>query len=102
MDHTNSINAQWIGNKAIIKINARNLPHTNESRTERSLMTSIAFIVGLTPLVGAVPPKLAAAASAHPSLSASAVGIFLMLYVVFQTFRERRKKIKVMATCHAS
>ena len=56
-------------------------------------MTSIAFIVGLTLLVGStVPPKLAAAASAHPSLSASAAMIFLMLYVVFQTFPAKTQK----------
>jgi hypothetical protein len=56
-------------------------------------MTSIAFIVGLTPLVGpTVPPKLATAASAHPSLSASAVMIFRMLYVVFRTFLAKTQK----------
>ena len=55
-------------------------------------MTSMAFIVGLALLVPTVPPKLAAAASAHPSLSESAAMIFLMLYVVFQTFPAKTQK----------
>jgi hydrophobe/amphiphile efflux-1 (HAE1) family protein len=72
------------------------------------MMTSIAFIVGLAPLVWAEGASEIARRSVSTPvffgmLAASTVGIFLipMLYVVFQTVREARKpkgKLLVQAT----
>jgi HAE1 family hydrophobic/amphiphilic exporter-1 len=70
------------------------------------MMTSIAFIVGLAPLVWAKGASEIARRSVSTPvfvgmLAASTVGIFLipMLYVVFQTLRERKSKVK--PTAHA-
>jgi hydrophobic/amphiphilic exporter-1 (mainly G- bacteria), HAE1 family len=63
------------------------------------MMTSIAFIVGLAPLVWAEGASEIARRSVSTPvfvgmLAASAVGIFLipMLYVVFQTLRETTQR----------
>jgi hydrophobe/amphiphile efflux-1 (HAE1) family protein len=70
------------------------------------MMTSIAFIAGLAPLVWAKDASEIARRSVSTPvfagmLAASTVGIFLipMLYVVFQTLRERKSKVK--PTTHA-
>jgi multidrug efflux pump subunit AcrB len=73
------------------------------------MMTSIAFIVGLAPLVWAEgASELARRGVSTPvfvgMLAASTVGIFLipMLYVVFQTLREKtQRKSKAMPMPHA-
>jgi hydrophobic/amphiphilic exporter-1 (mainly G- bacteria), HAE1 family len=73
------------------------------------MMTSIAFIVGLAPLVWAEgASELARRGVSMPvfagMLAASTVGIFLipMLYVVFQTLREKtQRKSKAMPMPHA-
>jgi multidrug efflux pump subunit AcrB len=72
------------------------------------MMTSIAFIVGLAPLVWAEgASELARRGVSMPvfagMLAASTVGIFLipMLYVVFQTLREKtQRKSKAMPMPH--
>jgi HAE1 family hydrophobic/amphiphilic exporter-1 len=72
------------------------------------MMTSIAFIVGLAPLVWAHgASEIARRGVSTPvfvgMLAASTVGIFLipMLYVVFQTFREKmQRKSKATSTPH--
>jgi multidrug efflux pump subunit AcrB len=63
------------------------------------MMTSIAFIVGLAPLVWAEGASEIARRSVSTPvffgmLAASTVGIFLipMLYVVFQTLREKTQR----------
>jgi len=63
------------------------------------MMTSIAFIVGLAPLVWAAGASEIARRSVSTPvfvgmLAASTIGIFLipMLYVVFQTLRERTQR----------
>ena len=74
------------------------------------MMTSIAFIVGLAPLVWAEGASEIARRSVSTPvffgmLAASTVGIFLipMLYVVFQTIRERtQRKPKGVPMPHAS
>jgi len=73
------------------------------------MMTSIAFIAGLAPLVWATGASEIARRSVSTPvfagmLAASTVGIFLipMLYVVFQTLRERtQRKSKGKPTPHA-
>jgi HAE1 family hydrophobic/amphiphilic exporter-1 len=72
------------------------------------MMTSIAFIVGLAPLVWAHgASEIARRGVSTPvfvgMLAASTIGIFLipMLYVVFQTLREKtQRKAKDTATTH--
>ena len=68
------------------------------------MMTSIAFVFGLIPLVTAHgAAQLSRRAVGTPvffgMIGASLIGIFLipMLYVTFQTLRERRKKARSMA-----
>src|SRR5580700_10975826 len=77
-----------------------------ELRFRAVMMTSIAFIVGLTPLAWAEGASEIARRSVSTPvfvgmLAASTVGIFLipMLYVVFQTLRERKSKVR--PTAHA-
>ena len=72
------------------------------------MMTSIAFIVGLAPLVWAHGgPEIARRSVSTPvfvgMLAASTVGILLipMLYVAFQTLREKtQRKSKITPTAH--
>jgi len=74
------------------------------------MMTSIAFIVGLAPLVWAAGASEIARRSVSTlvffgMLAASTVGIFLipMLYVVFQTLRETtQRKPKGTPMVHAT
>src|SRR5262249_25955389 len=74
------------------------------------MMTSIAFIVGLAPLVWADGASEIARRSVSTPvffgmLAASTIGIFLipMLYVVFQTLRERtQRKANAAPMVHAS
>jgi HAE1 family hydrophobic/amphiphilic exporter-1 len=73
------------------------------------MMTSIAFITGLAPLVWATGASEIARRSVSTPvfvgmLASSTIGIFLipMLYVVFQTIRERtRRKPQGTPTPHA-
>jgi multidrug efflux pump subunit AcrB len=70
-----------------------------QTRFRAVMMTSIAFILGLLPLVIATgAAELSRRGVGTPvfggMLAASSIGIFLvpMLYVTFQRFRERVKK----------
>ena len=77
-------------------------------RFREVMMTSIAFIVGLAPLVWADGASEIARRSVSTPvffgmLAASTVGIFLipMLYVVFQSLRERtQRKTKAVSAPH--
>ena len=69
-----------------------------QMRFRAVMMTSIAFILGLVPLVVAtgaaqISRRAVGTAVFGGMLAASSIGIFLvpMLYVVFQTSRERVK-----------
>jgi hydrophobe/amphiphile efflux-1 (HAE1) family protein len=75
-----------------------------QMRFRAVMMTSIAFVFGLIPLVTAHgAAQLSRRAVGTPvffgMIGASLIGIFLipMLYVTFQTLRERRKKARSMA-----
>jgi hydrophobe/amphiphile efflux-1 (HAE1) family protein len=69
-------------------------------RIRAVLMTSIAFIVGLIPLVWAVGAAMLSRRAVGTAvfagmIVATCIGVFLipMLYVVFQTWRERAKRL---------
>jgi multidrug efflux pump subunit AcrB len=80
-----------------------------EMRFRAVMMTSIAFIAGLAPLVWAAGASEIARRSVSTPvfvgmLAASSIGIFLipMLYVTFQTLRERVRGKPHSAPTHSS